>query len=191
MTANDQKTFIVLGMHRSATSLVAKGLCMAGVHMGSKMLAPSEHNTFGHWEDTAMIAINHQLLKKAGGSWDVPPDEKDILAVAKSSGMVLREFFAKKNKKYLYWGWKDPRTTLTIKCFLPYLVNPHFICCYRDPFEIAKSLQIRNGFSLAKGIELATIYNTRMMDFMTWWTEQQTTEALDTIQGVRSCISRY
>ncbi len=156
------KTFIVLGMHRSATSLVAGGLKRMGVNMGNKLLGADESNLFGHFEDKKFMELNKKILRKAGGSWDNPPAEANIIKAGKE---LLKEIKELTNKIGL-WGWKDPRTTLTIKCYLPYLENPHFICCFREPSEVAKSLRIREGWSINKGIELTREYNKRLLQFL-------------------------
>ena len=156
------KTFIVLGMHRSATSLVAGGLHNFGVDMGKKLLGGPDSN-YNELEDMDFLRLNWKILKEAGGSWDNPPSEKKILA--------LKEKFAPEIKKLVenksgLWGWKDPRTTLTIKLYLPYLKNPHFICCFRDPLEVAKSLYKRQKMPIEKGLKLAGIYNQRLLKFL-------------------------
>jgi hypothetical protein len=167
------KTFVVLGMHRSATSLAAKGLAKAGVCMGdrSRLLGVNASNKYGYWEDIDFLAINDKLLSIAGGSWDDPPPEKDILAAGKLNKDLIHEFIKSKeqpivNRRHPFWGWKDPRTVLTIRCYMPYLSNPHFIACYRKPDEVAASLWERDQMPLEKGLALAKIYNERMAEFL-------------------------
>lgn len=161
------KTFIVLGMHRSATSLVAGGLKKMDINMGKKLLGADKSNPFGHFEDRVFMKLNTKILEQAGGSWDNPPSETNIIEAGKELSGEIRELT---NKQGL-WGWKDPRTTLTIKCYLPYLENPHFICCFRKPLEVAKSLQKREGWSIDKGIELTKEYNKRLLRFLEEITE--------------------
>ena len=67
------KTFIVLGMHRSATSLLARGLHMSDIVMGERLLGKSESNKYGHWEDVDFVELNESILHSAGGTWDNPP----------------------------------------------------------------------------------------------------------------------
>lgn len=156
------KVFIVLGMHRSATSLIAGGLKKMNIDMGKKLLGKDKSNPFGHFEDKGFMELNKKILNQAGGSWDNPPSEADII---EAGNEFLKEIKKLTNKKGL-WGWKDPRTTLTIKCYLPYLENPHFICCFREPLEIAKSLQKREGWPINKGIKLTKEYNNRLLQFL-------------------------
>ena len=70
-----------------------------------------------------------------------------------------------------FYGWKDPRTTLTIRLYLPYLENPHFISCFREPDEVAKSLVAVGGFTLESAKKLTKIYNQRLLKFLTEFTE--------------------
>jgi hypothetical protein len=158
------KTLIVLGMHRSATSLVAKGLCEAGVCMGQNLLGPGPGNPHGHFEDVQLIKLNDKILSLAGGSWKAPPDEHDIISV----GIQLEEEIKNiiKSHEASLWGWKDPRTTLTIRCYEPFLTNPIYISCFREPEEVAKSLYARDKMPINEGVALANTYNRRLLDFL-------------------------
>ena len=78
-----------------------------------------------------------------------------------------------RNKKYEFWGWKDPRTILTIELFLPYLSNPHFFTCHREPDKVAKSIKLRNGFPVSRGLELEKEYNDRLERFIKSWRNKE------------------
>ena len=160
------KTFIVLGMHRSATSLCAKGLYESGVHMGEVLLRECESNIYGHFENTVFVGLNQAILKEAGGSWDNPPPEQGIIEAGEKLKDRIKDTIKQQGEGKELWGWKDPRTTLTIRCYFNYLINPHIFACFRSPIEVAKSLTARDGFSLAQGVRLANEYNTRLLDFM-------------------------
>lgn len=160
------KTFIVLGMHRSATSLVAKGLAQAGINMGEHLLGAHPSNPYGHWEDVEFISINDRILQIAGGSWDNPPEPDKILGAGVVLSGELSEMMARKNQPGLHWGWKDPRTTLTARCFMPYLQEPHFITCFRNPLQVARSLNARDGMPVEQGVKLAGTYNQRLIEFL-------------------------
>lgn len=163
------KTFIVLGMHRSATSFVACGLHQAAVFMGDKFLPPNRGNEKGYFEDLGFVQLNDLILHRAGGSWDKPPSEKAIIDAGKSLAPDIKKKIEENNCSP-FWGWKDPRNTLTVKCFLPYVKNPHFIACFRDPAEVAKSLKRRDGMATKDGLKLARIYNQRLIKFLGEWT---------------------
>ena len=163
------KTFVVLGMHRSATSLVTKGLFKTKVHIGSNVLSPDSGNPHGYWEDTDWLNLNKKILMLGGGDWYFVPEEEDILKVGERAdirGEIKRLVGAR--KQYPLWGFKDPRTTLTIRVILPYLENPHFIVCFRSPLEIAKSLYRRNPQigDMAQHLKVAKMYNQRLLRFL-------------------------
>lgn len=164
------KTFIVLGMHRSATSLVGKGLAENGVHVGDKLMPANGGNRYGYWEDVDFVRINNKILGWAGGSWKSPPEEKAILEYNKKFPNEIKRLIERKEREPM-WGWKDPRTTLTIKLFMPYLKNPHFIVCFREPKEVAASLIRTEKVPIARGIKLAQTYNERLLNFMKEWHE--------------------
>ena len=54
------KTIVVLGMHRSATSLIAKGLD-AVCHMGDDMLEPAKDNPEGFYENKRFLDLNIEM----------------------------------------------------------------------------------------------------------------------------------
>lgn len=157
------KTFIVLGMHRSTTSLLSNALHDFGVRMGTVLNGAVP---YGIWEDRDFFTLNKRILNIAGGDWDDPPSREKILYAGETQKKVIRRVVNKNNRQGANWGWKDPRTVLTIECYMPYLVNPIFYVCFRDPDEVAKSLNKRNGFPLEKGVKLANEYNSRLLFFL-------------------------
>ncbi len=165
------KTFIVLGMHRSATSLIAKSLSKE-ICLGSNFLPPSPINPKGFFEDRDFVKLNDRILNKAGGSWQKPPPEESIVRLAPTFGPRIALLLEDKFCDETFYGWKDPRTTLTIRLYLPYLKNPHFISCFREPDEVAKSLVAVGGFTLESAKELTKIYNQRLLKFLTEFTNK-------------------
>jgi len=152
------KVFVVLGMHRSATSLVSKAL-LNEIYMGP---TPGG-NVF---ESRPFGVLNRAILRRAGGSWHDPPPEQAILNQYDHFRERIIETIESDRGARELWGWKDPRTTLTIRLYLPHLENPHFISIFRNPLEVAKSLQRRDGFPIERGIRIANIYNTRLINFL-------------------------
>jgi len=159
------KAFIVLGMHRSTTSLIAKALHLAGVNMGAKGERKQYGTDYGFYEDLDFINMNDTLLREAGGSWkDLPTHEAIIEAGCARKQGIAR--LINKKKKGL-WGWKDPRTILTLECYLPFLEDVHLLTVFRDRREVAKSMYKRDRndreISMEKALELADEYNKRLL----------------------------
>ena len=126
------KAIIVLGMHRSGTSLVANILHELGVNMGKNLLSPNPSNPRGYFENRKFVILNHKILALSGGNWTYPPDKINAEPLKNTIQRLINE------EKTELWGFKDPCNTLTIEAYIPYLENPHFIICWRNPFAIAE-----------------------------------------------------
>ena len=157
----DSKIVVVLGMHRSGTSMIAGGLSKIGINMGKRMLGRTPSNPLGHFEDEDFYNLNRKILDFTGGNWRNPPNEENILAQKdKFKKEIVDLIFIKNREKY--WGWKDPRTSLTIQLYFPYLKNPYFIVCHRQAKAVAESLLQRDRIEIQEGMKLWEIYETRI-----------------------------
>ena len=69
------RNVVILGMHRSGTSMVAGALASAGIYVGDKaeLLAVQEDNPTGFWERSDLVACNEEILSASAGSWYQPP----------------------------------------------------------------------------------------------------------------------
>ena len=66
-----RKVVIVLGMHRSGTSALTRGLQALNVELGENLTSAVEgNNDKGFWEDREVVTINEILLERLGGDWD-------------------------------------------------------------------------------------------------------------------------
>jgi hypothetical protein len=61
------------------------------------------------------------------------------------------------------WGWKDPRTSLTLPFWRSALGPLRVVVVVRNPLEVVTSLHRRNGFSIALGLTLWQIYAERIL----------------------------
>ena len=160
------RTFVVLGMHRSSTSAIAKGMAEVGIHMGRD---PNHAHNFHYeilTEDPDFTRMNNKIIYACGKyEWNKPPPVEKVREVGKEMYKEIRDLVRAKQRAP-FWGWKDPRTCLTIDAWLPHLEDPHFIICIRNPYGVAKSLQKRNGIPIVAGIALAQQYNQRVLDFL-------------------------
>lgn len=150
-------------MHRSGTSMLSAILHKLGVYMGTSFYSNNKGNLIGHYENNDFFQLNQWILHSAGGSWKSPPSKQAILnQKAKIQSSIIQLI---KNSEKELWGWKDPRTCLTIKLYLPFLKNPHFLLIRRNNTDIAKSLEKRDGISLKRGKNLTKIYDERILAF--------------------------
>ena len=59
-----QRLIVVLGMHRSGTSAMTRGLQVMGVDLGDRMMPPvAGNNAKGFWEDIDLNALNIEMLQ--------------------------------------------------------------------------------------------------------------------------------
>ena len=66
----NKKILIVLGMHRSGTSALTRGLQVLGVSLGDNLMPAFEgNNNKGFWEDLEIVSLNDALLAELGMSW--------------------------------------------------------------------------------------------------------------------------
>jgi hypothetical protein len=110
---------IVIGMHRSGTSLVARVINLLGVDLGppSSLMEPKPDNPKGFWESRPIAAFNDDLLAEMGGRWDDPPILADGWEEqarfepwrARARGIIDREFAGAEVA-----GWKDPRMSILL-----------------------------------------------------------------------------
>ena len=158
--------FIVLGMHRSGTSMIAKFLHTLGINMGNTFRAPDQHNIFGYYEDQEWRNLNVAILKEAGGTWYEPP----IIANVDTFKVELIQLIRRKMGNGP-WGFKDPRTILTIPHLHPYLPHPMYIYVRREKEAVLASLKKRAqvaGYERSDESWLALIdrYEERATDFL-------------------------
>lgn len=138
---------VVLGMHRSGTSLVANLLHNAfGVNVGDKRLGKGKFNPYGLYEDLAFLTLNQRILSTAAGKkgdlWNRPPSHQRILGVGPQFEARIQELVAMKNARE-NWGWKDPRTCLTIGLYHEFLDDVRYIRTRRRKGAVIKSLEKR------------------------------------------------
>jgi hypothetical protein len=61
------------------------------------------------------------------------------------------------------WGFKEPRTLLTLNGWLDALPKARLVGTFRHPMAVAQSLNTRNGMSIERGMELWLAYNQLLL----------------------------
>jgi hypothetical protein len=162
------KEVIILGMHRSGTSMLSGIVERLGIDMGDDQPGRQFSNPMGHYEDGDFLTLNESILATAGGSWNNPPAADLINDQALGFGdrleQIIRGKFQKNENQS--WGWKDPRTSLTIQLYFPYLKNPYILWCQRDQAAISNSLWKRNKITPQQSERLTDHYQLMIGDFI-------------------------
>jgi len=165
---------IVIGMHRSGTSLTTRLLRQGGGYYGCIL----DHNS----EPFVFIRINDLLLEEMKLSWSILPNKFDMQLFRESMAhnkiilqnisLLSEEFFSKFGGKSIeysgvigkpaattlsirdflfsptmqskhspnFWGWKDPRNTITLGAWLSVLPRANIIHVIRNGIDVALSL---------------------------------------------------
>lgn len=154
----EQKTILILGMHRSGTSMLAGSLQETGLILGD-VVTKAPYNRKGNRENRAIMFMQEDLLKCNGGSWDNPPETVRWERLHKE----VRDLFISCFKDESLWGFKDPRTLFTLHGWIEVLPAAELVGIFRHPVLVATSLNRRDNSSLEKGLRLWQIYNQKLL----------------------------
>ncbi len=157
MNHRPRKAIIILGMHRSGTSALAKVVNLLGVDLGKSFLPPDSANPSGYWEHLHIYDAHEHMLNRLGRVWHslFPFPEKwwlDPIVDPYRERLIdiLRTDFSRSD----LWGFKDPRLCrlmpLWHSIFSEVGCEPHFVYVIRNPVEVAESLRRRDGYSWDK-----------------------------------------
>jgi hypothetical protein len=161
------RIIVVLGMHRSGTSAVARGLKALGVDLGTSLIGGlPNNNEKGFWEDKEINAFNEELLKELDSSWNRLANFNeqrlgvDRLSSLRSAALAL---LGSKLEPGRVFGLKDPRMCVLLPfwqdIFARANVSPSYVLVVRSPVAIAASLERRDGFPAIKGMLLWAKYS--------------------------------
>ncbi len=156
--------FCICGMHRSGTSMITRLLNLCGMHLGGEdeLMPPQTDNPEGFWENVNFVEINDRILSLLGGSWWAPPNQSSEWAETAALEPLANhaERLIARLKTHEFWGWKDPRNSLTLPFWRQLIPDLRIIVALRHPLEVAKSLYRRDKMPLLYALHLWYIYNT-------------------------------
>lgn len=153
-------TVCILGMHRSGTSCLTGCLEDAGVFLG-EVSRRNDFNVKGNRENKDVRSLHDVLLKENGGGWDEPPPR----VTWKKKHKKTRDRIIRGFSNHPIWGFKDPRTLLTLNGWLEALPDLKFAGIFRDPLLVARSLKRRNALPLERGMDLWCLYNRKLIQY--------------------------
>ncbi len=125
-------------------------------------------NPEGHWESRSLTGLNDRLLAETGHAWWYPPPPGPAYAGAASRitttpDVAARHFDA--THASVPWVWKDPRTSVLLPFWRQALDRPlAAVVVYRDPIDVATSLQSRNSLPVAFGVALWARYMRLLLE---------------------------
>jgi len=144
---------IVLGMHRSGTTMVTRLLQEVGVFIG--------HKKYHNLEAVYFQQLNQWVLDQLNLSWDRPGDgiihgefavenmkrvlEGHLNGFGRHQFLGWNKFIQYGNIREMDipWGWKDPKNTLTIGLWKKIFPAAKIVTICRNPIDVAASLKVR------------------------------------------------
>jgi hypothetical protein len=158
--ANKPTMLLVLGMHRSGTSVTARLMeCLGGVN-SSNLHPPLANNPKGFFEDYDIEQLNeYTVLPSLGIKWHSVGfvdwsrlSSSDRSKFALQAVEIVRKNYNPANSLSIL---KEPRIGILLPFWLSVLrhagYNVKVVCAVRDPISVARSLQKRDGLSTTHG----------------------------------------
>lgn len=148
---------IILGMHRSGTTLTSKILRSSGIHMGQLRGKDTDESLF-------FQNVNKAIFSLANSHWDTPEFvgkslQKSVFHQALVNVLDKYCQLPRKTRSYFGtstfkrgsfanmtqpWGWKDPRTCFTLPLWLKLFPEAKIVFIQRNGVDVAQSLVTRN-----------------------------------------------
>ena len=161
----NSRAIVVLGMHRSGTSAVARGVAALSVYLGDDFLDAQPENPTGYWEDRGIVELNERMLRALRLRWDdaAPIDRKALDGLRlwplrrRATRYVTRTFAG-----HALWGFKDPRTLRLLPLWRRVLSASRtadaYVVVIRHPLSVAASLFARQAMERESALQLWLAY---------------------------------
>jgi hypothetical protein len=167
---------VVLGMHKSGTSLVAEILHKSGILMiekGEEITGGKKHA----YERLAFQQLNKDILGcRNTFSLDIGLPRQIMLRPQHRQRLTAAIHRCEARNED--WGFKDPRTCLTYAVWKEHLPAHRLIVVYRHPDQVKRHYCAKSARRFWKALRVWTIYNVRIL------------EALQTVAS-RSVVINY
>ena len=156
-----KRAVLVLGMHRSGTSLCSRIVNLMGFEAPRTLMPPTEANAEGYWESALISQLNDQLLSECGVLWHARgPLAADPFTVARRTGLygALRDAIASEFDGAERIVLKDPRICRLVPLYEDLLTDAGYriapVIALRNPSEVAASLAKRDQMKTERAIRI-------------------------------------
>ncbi len=149
--ANKKKLLLVLGMHRSGTSALTRGMQVVGAEFGGRFLDAQKDNPKGFWEDADLRNLHLEMFEALGMAWNrltpLSPEEirrLETLGYHKKAKQLLH---SKMTKGEIH-AFKHPRMAKLFPFWREVFETSEYdvlcVLAVRHPLSVAKSLATRD-----------------------------------------------
>lgn len=154
---------IVIGMHRSGTSMITRLLEELGLFVGVRKDANHEAVFFNK--------INEWLISQSDAAWDHPEPFHYLVANEEIRGLAtdyISRYLIRSPRTVMFlgwekfqrygtplnldipWGWKSPLNTYTLPLWLDLFPNAKVLHIFRHGVDVAQSLRSRGRWEMQR-----------------------------------------
>jgi len=127
--------YVVLGMHKSGTTLVSQILHNSGINMGDDIDTEASYDQGNKYERASVLALNKDILGLSDNRI-IDLEAPDTLQLTEDQRARMQAIIQRCNGAYVDWGFKDPRTALLYPLWASELPEHRIIAVYRSPSEL-------------------------------------------------------
>ncbi len=144
--------YVVLGMHKSGTTLVSQLLHRSGIDMGDGFEDGRSYDQGNQWERREAYLVNLDLVGGRETAYFSLHHYREIKGLPSSAqASAMRELILQCASKGGHWGFKEPLTCLTYTAWKSVLPPHRVVGVYRNPLEVMNHYmnKYKGGFSRA------------------------------------------
>lgn len=172
MTDKKNEIILIVGMHRSGTSVLSRLFNLLGYGLSKSQIGINKSNESGHWESRRLARLNDDILSYFGQTWEsaasIPweevPDKVLKTWVEKAVELIQSDFGGDQPLVI-----KDPRLCRLLPVYSRAVeqmgFSPKFVIPVRNPLEVKESLAKRNEMSETHALMLWLRYVSDALTF--------------------------
>ncbi|MND68332.1 hypothetical protein D3C80_597800 [compost metagenome] len=149
-----QTCVLVLGTHRSGTSVLTHIISLLGASLPENILGANDTNPTGHWEPSRLVKLHDEMLMETGSQWDDwRAFDFSQLSLARQEHYktqitrIIREEYGSASIFVL----KEPRISRFVGLYIEILrslnIEIRIVLTNRNPLAVIASLQTRTGMT--------------------------------------------
>jgi hypothetical protein len=136
--------YVVLGMHKSGTTLVSQTLHKSGISMGREFDESRSYDQGNQWERRESWLINLEIVGAVeSGYFSLDRSTRHTGAPTPRIADRMRALIAAGSNEADDWGFKDPLSCLTYEQWAHVLPEHRVIAVYRDPGAVMRHYRCR------------------------------------------------
>lgn len=136
--------YVVLGMHKSGTTLLSQTLHKSGISMGREFDEGRSYDQGNQWERRESWLINLGIVGAVeSGYFSLDQSTRHTGAPTPRIAERMRALIAAGSREADDWGFKDPLSCLTYDQWAHVLPEHRVVAVYRDPGAVMRHYRCR------------------------------------------------